>query len=760
MQGLPQTPRERRHAVIAACLLVAVTAGIYGQVLGHAFVDYDDNTYVTQNPRVQMGLTREGIAWAFTSFSEANWHPLTWLSHMLDCTLFGVNPRGHHATSLALHIANTLLLFIILHHATRAPWRSAFAAALFACHPLHVESVAWVAERKDVLSAFLGLLAIREYQAYAEKPSVWRYLLVFIFLALGLTAKPMLVTLPAVLLLLDVWPLRRLDLSGASPAGAARRIGVLTVEKAPLFALSAASSLLTILAQSHGGAMKSFQAFSLQTRVANALISYVAYIGKTVYPTRLAVFYPHPGGGVSPVYAAAAGALLLLVSLLALRWVRRRPHLLVGWLWYLVMLLPVIGIVQVGSQAMADRYTYLPLIGLSIMLAWAIPDRLLERRWPRRSLAVAAVMLIAALSAGAWRQVGYWHDGEALFAHALAVTTNNAVAESGLGDALLKKHEVDKAVEHFRAALEIAPNLGDAHNNLGVALCEQGKVTEGIEHIETALRLEPNQANWAYNLASAFAKAAERDKAIEMYRRALELEPNLFEAHNDLGTALLNAGKYIEAERHFIQAVALHPDSAPAHNNLGAALARQHKAEAAANQFLEAIHLDPDSSLAHINLGALMARQGNTALAEEHLREAIRIDPELVEPRVRLATLYLEQGQAAEAETLLNEAVRLEPGDITVYNLLAEALTKQGRPEEAVAWLEEVLLVNPRQANAHYNLGIALEELGRHDEAREHLEAALDLRPDWSDVADMLNQPDPAAETSAPLDRPATGPAE
>ncbi len=667
-----QTPYSRRAVLLVALALVGATIIAYAHVLGCGFVEYDDTVYVTENFRVQAGLTWDNIRWAFTTFFFSNWHPLAWLSHMLDCNLSGLRPGGHHATSLILHLVNTLLLLAILRRATGSLWRSAFVATVFALHPLHVESVAWIAERKDVLSAFFGLLAIWAYIAYAERRHVPRYLLVLCLFALGLMAKAMVITLPGILLLLDVWPLRRLDLAKPLDKATMARAAGLLLEKTPLFALSVAAALLNILAQGRSGAVASFEAFSMRARIANALISYIAYIGKAIWPVRLAVLYPHPGEDVSIGYAVAAAGLLAVISAAALMWARRRPYLLVGWLWYVVMLLPVIGIVQVGSQAMADRYAYLPLIGLSIMLAWSIPERLLESRSAHTGLAACGILILAAMTAKTWDQVRYWRDGEALFRHALAVTEDNAIAHSGLGDALWRQGRADEAIEHLRAALAIAPDLGEAHNNLGVALCEQGAMDEGLDHLKAATRLRPENPRWACNLANALVEQGKADEAARFYRRVLEIDADCYQAHNGLGSILLEAADYERAAGHFAKAIELDPKSAEAHANLGAALAAQGDGAAAAEQLFEALRLQPENAPAHVNLGVLMAQQGDTAAAVEHFTDALRIDPAHPDAHYNLAIALMGNGQPRQAREHLETALASRPDWAAARELLED----------------------------------------------------------------------------------------
>ena len=539
----------------AGLFLAAVTLAVFWPVAGNDFVAYDDRTYVTDNLHVQRGVDLEGLGWAWTAGRAGNWHPLTWMSHMLDWELYGADPTGHHVTSLALHILNTLLLFFMLDRLTGAVGRSAFVAALFALHPLHVESVAWVAERKDVLSAGFWMLTIWAYARYARAPAMRRYLPVMLLLALGLTAKPMLVTLPFVLLLLDYWPLGR----------GAERFRALLLEKIPLLVLAAASSVVTLLVQHGEGAMRSVEDYPVMERLSNAIVTYPAYLAKMVWPRDLAVFYPHPGPALPAWKVVVAALLLILITAGAVRVRRSRPYVLVGWLWYVGTLVPVIGLVQVGSQSMADRYTYLPLIGVFVIVAWGVPDLLPGlRAW----LSAPAVALLLLLSAVTHAQLGVWRSSETLFEHALAVTRNNYVA----------------------------------HNNLGIVLSEEGRVKEALEHYDAALRIEPDYAPLHVNLGNALVKQARPEEAYAHYTRAIELDARSVDAHYHLGLLLARQGGFEEAIGHYNEALAIDPGDPLVHNNLGSALARQGKLEQAVDHFTEAIRHRPGYARAHANL--------------------------------------------------------------------------------------------------------------------------------------------------------------
>jgi len=608
-----------RRECLIYLLLVLTTVTVFWQVRNHEFINLDDSKYVTENRHVQNGLTLDSMIWAFTTTQVANWHPLTWLSHMLDCQLYGLNPKGHHLTNVFLHLLNTLLLFFILQRMTGALWRSGLVAAFFALHPLHVESVAWVAERKDVLSTLFWLLTMWGYIWYVERPRLTRYLLTLLAFTLGLMTKPMLVTMPCVLLLLDYWPLKRFQLrqpGGDTPAttGTFEEQGApflrLLLEKTPFFALTAASSIVTFLAQRSGGAVSALDVYPVKIRIANALVSYVSYIGQMVWPRGLAVFYPHPGTHLPGWHAVGAGLLLACISIAVIRAARRHPYLAVGWLWYLGTLVPVIGLVQVGAQAMADRYTYVPLIGLFVIIAWSIPDLLAGNHYRKIVLSMAVGTVLLALTVSSWLQVQHWKNNLTLFKHALKVTAKNYVAHDSLGNALAQQGKVEEAIDHYYEALKIKPNLVNLHNNLGVALLEQRKVKEAMSHYDIALRLNADYAETYNNFGVAWFTVGEFDKAIAHYHEALRLDPAYGKAHNNMGNALVEHGRFEEAILHYSKALETKVHYPEAHNNLGVALAQQGKLNEAIVQFKEALLLKPDYTQARANLDLALAMVG------------------------------------------------------------------------------------------------------------------------------------------------------
>lgn len=512
--------------------LILATLIVYWPVQNHQFLDLDDDVYVTDNREVKSGLTLTGMAWAFTATKASNWHPLTWISHQLDYAIYGLNPGGHHWTNLLFHLANTFLLFLLLKRMTGMLWSSGFIAALFALHPLHVESVAWVAERKDVLSAFFWFLTIWAYIRYVENRSVARFLWVILSFTMGLLSKPMIVTLPFVLLLLDYWPLRRVQsethgdeaLSAHKPL----RWPSLVLEKTPFFVLSAISSYLALVAHEKGGAVRSLELFPLAGRIGNASISYVSYMWKMLWPHKLA-FYPYEDP-LSLWQALAAGVLLVLISAMVIHARRRHPYFTVGWFWYLGTLVPVIGFVQVGWQAMADRYTYIPLIGLFVMVAMGVQD-LLGRLPSRRTLFFASggLILLAFMVVSRF-QLDYWHDGITVYEHTLQVTPRSYVIHSMLGFAFLKREKMPEAIEHHVEAVRLRPDFATAHHNLGVALIKAGRKSEAIDHLVEAVRIEPNNGDTRLTLVVAYLMIGKQALAAEQYNILKMVNLNLSKA--------------------------------------------------------------------------------------------------------------------------------------------------------------------------------------------------------------------------------------
>jgi len=626
------------RADLPICLfLCTITLAVYWQVTNHEFINYDDNVYVTDNLRIQDGLTLENFIWSSSAVVSGNWHPLTLLSHMLDCQLYGLNPGMHHLTNLIFHITNTLLLFFVFRRMTHAPWKSAFVAALFSFHPLHTESVAWISERKDLLSTFFWLLTMWAYCRYVECPGKIRYTSALFFFILGLMAKPMLVTLPFVLLLIDYWPLKRAYLEKS-------HMKALVLEKTPFFVLSAASCAVTLYTQQMGGAVAPFTVFSLDLRIANALVSYVSYIGKTIYPFNLAILYPHPRA-IPEWQTAGACLLLLIATFLAIRNIERFPWLLTGWLWYLGTLVPVIGLVQVGDQAMADRYTYIPLIGLFIIVAWSVPKLVSRWRYKQYGLKIIASAFLLILTTITLRQLSYWKDNITLYEHTLGVTSNNHVAHYNLGIAFADQGLLVEAVTHYYEALKINPGIPEAHCALGLILMDHGRLNAAKGHFYQALRINPNYAEAHNNLGIALFKQGNIVEAMRYYCAALRIKPEFASAHNNLANVLKEQGKIAEAINHYSEALRIKPDLVDAHYNLALLLTTEGRYDEAIRHYAEILKMNPRDAEIHNKLGIALFLKGNIEASVAHFREALRIKPGYENAQFNLNSVLALQGK-------------------------------------------------------------------------------------------------------------------
>jgi Flp pilus assembly protein TadD len=607
-----------RRDRLVVLLLVAVTFTVYSQVGQHEFVSFDDLEYIYQNPHLEKGLTPEGVRWALTTTYVGNWHPLTWLSLLLDYELYGLKAAGYHLTNLLLHVASTTFLFLALRCLTGALWRSAAVAALFALHPLHVESVAWASERKDVLSGLFFMLTLWAYARYATRsPSLWRYLGVLVCLILGLSAKSMLVTTPFVLILLDFWPLGRLGTPGSNRRLDRARVRSCIVEKLPLLLPVLGSSWLALLAQRHSGAIVGD--LPLHLKVGNALVAYMGYLGKAVWPMGLSVFYPHSGASLSLPLVVCAALALLAISVLVLRVAVRRPYLAVGWFWYVGMLVPVIGIVQIGHQAMADRYTYLPLIGIFLMGVWGAAE--LCEKWNRSKawLTPAVVGVLGALTVLTWAQVGTWKSSIALFEHAVRVTERNAVAHLNLGSALMKAGDSDRAIPHLTKALDIDPRFFPAHQNLEVIYARQGNREAALRHRAAALWIILED-----EAAYGFSRHAQRGpEATASSREGSEAAA----AHYGLGVDLATQGRIDEAVPHFEAALRLRPEWIEARLALGTALLIHQRRGEAMRQYLEALRLRPGDKSTRYRLAIALAQEDRIEEAIDHLSAVLHENP-------------------------------------------------------------------------------------------------------------------------------------
>jgi tetratricopeptide (TPR) repeat protein len=682
---------KRLGQPVFICLWLAlVTLLVYEPVFHAQFIGYDDPDYVSANPHVLSGITLANLRWAFVTNHAGNWQPLTWISLMLNSQYFGPRAGAFHAVNLLLHVANTLLLFLWLYGATGAKWRGALVAALFALHPLHVESVAWITQRRDMLSTLFWMLALLVYTDYAKTSRISHYFFALALFGIGLMAKPMLVSLPFVLLLLDYWPLGRF---------AERRTFRPLIEKLPFLAFSIASSVITLFAHQRVHAMMPLDMAPIFVRAQNATLAYIAYIGKLFRPAGLAVIYPynlHP----SPIHALVSLAALMIVSVAVISTRRSKPYLFTGWLWFLVTLAPVIGIIQVGPQAMADRWTYISFIGLFIILAWGGSDALNRLRIPSFAQAIGASIALV-LCAGLTRaQLQYWHDGIALFQHAMNVTVPNGTAEAQLGFELAQQGQDDEAIAHYKAALQSHPRADGTWNNLGASLAATGKLEEAIDAFQNALKLDPSMSDAHGNLALALARSGRLQESLIHFGDAARLEPENANVHNVYAVMLGAAGRTNEAMQEFQIALQLAPDSAATHVNLANLLVKQHARDEAMAHYSEALRLNPAFAEAHYYIASLLLEEGKTEDAAAHYIAALQIKPDYVPAMVSLAWIYATGRSKARSEHAA-EAVRLAERACQIsgrkqsgpLDTLAAAYANAGRFDEAVKTGEEAFSV-------------------------------------------------------------------
>jgi tetratricopeptide (TPR) repeat protein len=659
--------------MVAALICLGLTLAIwivYGQTLGHDFINFDDGAYVYDNPAVRAGLSVSSIKWAFTHIHSGNWHPLTSLSHMLDCQLYGLNPAGHHFGNVLLHAVTAILLFLGLRGMTSQLWPSAFVATLFALHPLRVESVAWVSERKDVLSGLFFVLTMGAYVRYARQQAAMKvagtlpvlprwyaspaYWIALFFFALGLLSKPMLVTVPFVLLLLDFWPLGRW---GFPLRPLPKNFPQLLLEKIPFVLLTLGSCVATVWAQQQ--ALVSTVRLTLPWRIGNTVVAYATYLGQMIWPSDLIIFYPHPANRLTVLTIGFCLLLLIGLTIFAFAMRRRAPFLLMGWLWYLGMLVPVIGLVQVGSQAHADRYTYLPQIGLYIMVTFGLLHFFTASRGRDQRLGLAAAVILLAAGTSAYFQTRHWRDSVTLWTRAIHCTTGNFLAHYNLGTALAQRLKVDDAIQQYQRALQLRPDYREAHYILGAAFETKGQLPLAIQHYEMALKLDPNYVDAYVHLGTAMATQNRLDEAIYHYGRALNLQPENADAHYNLGVALTRQGKLDTAIEHYGKALQIQPDSADTHYNLGNALVRKGKPAEAVPHYEKALQTPRRKPETHYNLGNALAALDKLDAAIQHFRLAAQLRPDYAEAHNNLGILLTRQLKGDEARPHFQRALEL-----------------------------------------------------------------------------------------------------
>jgi tetratricopeptide (TPR) repeat protein len=745
---------DQRWRATAVCLvLAAITFLVFGQTAGFEFVNYDDGFYVYHNAKVAGGLSLKGLAWVFTHADCNLYHPLTMLSLMGDYQLHGFHAGGYHFTNVLLHAASVILLFLILRQMTGALWRSAFVAAVFAIHPLRAESVAWVAERKDVLSGFFFMLTLGAYVRYVRKPdSVARHLMVAAAFVLALLSKPTVVTLPFVLLLLDYWPLNRFD----QP----RKLSRLILEKIPLLALAAGACAMTVLGA--GKEVAAYADVAMLSRLGNALVSYAVYLRQMVWPGGLAVVYPRPEKGY-PVWIMALSFLLLALitgGVLAFR--RKRGWLLTGWLWYLGMLTPMIGIVQAGAFAHADRMTYLPQIGLYVAVTWLAAEWAAKRHVGRVAIGGLMTTVLGALIICAWKQTAYWQDSETLWSHTLACTTGNYMAQYNLGVDLVEEGRMDEAIIHYQNTLQIKPDYAEARNNLGNVFFGQGRTDEAISQYQKAVHIKPGYEAAHYNLATALRQEGRVDEAIAQYQNALQINPDNADTHYNLATALRQQGRVDEAKIHYQKALQIRPDLAEGIYNLGNDLREKGRVDEAIAQYQEALRINPDHAAARINLGGAFLQTGRLDEAISHLQRALQINPGNAPAHNNLGNAFLQKGNLSEAIAHFRRAMQLEPDDPWPKNNLAEILAtcpeaslRDGKKAVELATQADELAGGENPIILR-TLAAAFAEAGRYSEAVATTQRALPLAEAQSNtkLAAQLQSEMKLYQAGSPLHRP------
>jgi protein O-mannosyl-transferase len=703
---LPDGLHKRLPWILGGAIFL-VTWLIFWPTLGHQFVNWDDDKYVVENPHVIAGLGWESLWWALTTGHASNWHPLTWVSHMVDCQLWGLNPLGHHAGNVVIHSLNVVLLFCVLRSLTRATWRSALVTALFAWHPLHVESVAWISERKDLLCTFWAILAVWAYVTFTRKKTgparALTYSMSLVFFAAGLLSKPMVVTLPFILMLLDYWPLRRIKV-GDEARGILSKFG----EKIPFLILSVASSTITYFVQQRGGAVASLEVIPLGTRFSNAIFSYVAYIEKAFWPHKLCAFYPY-AFEFDPWQVAAAFAFLAAVTVAAVHLREQFPYFLVGWFWFIGTLIPVIGLIQVGEQAMADRYTYIPIVGLFVVTSWFAAQLVAAFSRTRIAVVASSILVLLACAVVTQKQLRYWENGVQLFTRAIAVTKKNATAHHNLGLALTAS-DPKAAVRHFETALQINPNFGLAHNNLGAALIQLGRNEEAITHYQMALQTNPKDAEAHFNLANALNPGFRSETAKFSERR-------------------FSSEDIARSETHYLAALRFAPDYVNAYINLGNLKAAQADYEAACVRYRQALEVSRFSAKARLNLANALIRLGRPAEAIAELEELHEFQPQDLDVQLRLANLSASQGQFERAIIWYRNVIRLDSSRVHAYNDLGSALAHASRFDEAAAAYAQAIRLKPDYGEAYCNLGSTYLHMGKLEAAIVEFSAALKINP-------------------------------
>jgi tetratricopeptide (TPR) repeat protein len=732
------TYRSLYFDVLICLLLTTAIFIVYWQVHSHEFLNFDDTTYVSSNPIVSLGLTLKGFLWALSFSNRTYWHPVTWLSHMLDVELFGLNSGMHHIMNMCLHTLNSLLLFVFLRSVTGSSWRSAFVAALFALHPINVDSVAWLAERKNLLSSFFWMLSLIIYIYYIKRPGILRYSGLLCVYSLGLLSKPTIMTLPFVFLLLDYWPLHRFEFvqkpyhqqdvkrMGTRYQYQGSALYLLILEKVPLFILSLGSFFISSLSVKHGGMSISLKMVPLGLRMENAIVSYPVYLVKMLWPHHLTFFYPFPN--YVPIWQVIGSlGIIFIISLLALKYFIRAPYLIMGWLWYLGTMVPMLGLVQGGLwPAIAERWAYLPFIGMYIILAWGIPDVFKGFRYKGVVLPASAIIILLILMTVSWRQVGYWKNVYTLNKHALDVSEKNYVAHTNLAEVLIDQDDLDGATMHCTEALKINPNYADAYNQMGVTLKKRGDLNESMKNYIKAIQIDPN--NWeAYNnLGIAYIMQGQKNKGSLCLAKAIELNPENLTLYINMGNCLASQGKATEAIRIFTKAIEIKPDLVEARYSIGTILLSQGKINESIEQFRKVLAIDPSNLNARRNIASLLALQNNLESTGAELKKQLEKDPRNENLYVNLGEMYKRSGDLVRAEENFRQVVLINSKNILALNRLSEIYSIWEEYDKALDAMKKLIEVQPDIANVYYNIACIYARQNMTKESIGWLNQAID----------------------------------
>jgi protein O-mannosyl-transferase len=740
--SISKTPDLRRNLIYL--LLVAVIAAAYLPLVHNLFLNYDDPGYITRNEAIRSGLTPGSFIWAFTATIESNWHPLTWISHALDVTISGFNPAGHHIMSLLIHCISTLLLFSLMRRMTSDDWKSAFVAAVFALHPLHVESVAWAAERKDVLAGLFLVLTLLAYEMYSAGQKWKWYAAAIVFYCLGLMSKPSIVPLPLVLFLVDYWS-PGLKPAGDKPALPGGKMRILfsrknLLPKMPFMILAAASAVVTVWVQSQGGLTALPSSVTFGVRCANAIHSYTVYLGKIFFPDSLAVFYPYPVAGIPLFVTGAEIALLLVITIVVWRLRFRAPYLIFGWLWYLISLVPEIGLLQVGLQAMADRYTYVPIIGIAVMLAWGIPDLLRRFDISPKLAAIGAALAVLLMVIVTRDVVPYWRDSITLFSHAIAVTKDNDVAETNLGAAYADSGRYAEAITHLRIAARLKPDEILIRSDLARSLALNGENDEALrEYFWIRERINPDVRLYSH-IGDIYADQGKLDSACSEYRKILVIDSSANDIRCRLGLLLLEKGDSAGARREAETALKMQSTSSPAYDLLGVIAASSARADIAQKDFDEAVRLDSSNAIAFLHMGMLAEENGREDDAVRCFTSSVAMAPGNWSSQLHLGTALARTGRVNDAVPAWENAIRLNPGAIEAHINLGRYAGMKGRTAEAAAHFLAALAIDSTSVPALFNYGTFLAQNQRFAEAAGKFSTILHFNPGYEPARQALAQ--------------------